>query len=220
MTASYRTVVGAFAGTGLLVRGGFQPSEGETGSLVLIGNAGPEMWAGFAAGRKDEPDPLDAWTRRVVNPLARQLGADAVYPNDRPYQPFQSWAKRAEPVYPSPLGILIHPEYGLWHAYRAALRFPHILDGLPARKDMASPCDSCASKPCLSACPVGAFDGKSYDVEACAGHLRDGDVPDCANLGCRARDACPIATGWRYPPEQIAFHMAAFVKSRGGPWPR
>ena len=220
MPADYRAVEVAFAGTGLVVRGGFVLDEAEARSLVLIGNAGSVMWAAFAAGRRDEPDPLDGWTRRVVDPMAGQLGARAVYPNDRPYRPFQAWAQRAESVHPSPLGILIHPVYGLWHAYRAALLFPAVLEGLPERGNAPSPCESCVGRPCLSACPVSAFDGKSYDVAACAGHLRAGAAPDCARLGCRARDACPVATNHRYPSEQIAFHMAAFVKSRGGPCSR
>ena len=65
--------------------------------------------------------------RRVaaaIDPLARSVGAMALYPFDGPpYRPFQRWAMRAEPVAPSPLGLFIHPEYGLWHAYRAALVF-------------------------------------------------------------------------------------------------
>jgi len=215
MSASYQQVVDAFAGTGLAVRGGFEMREGGARSLVLIGNFGTEMWPAFSAARLSEPDPLDAWTRRVTDPLAARFSARAVYPNDRPYHPFQQWALRAESVHPSPLGILIHPQHGLWHAYRAALLFPFVVGGLPARREAASPCDSCAAKPCLSACPVGAFDGSSYNVAACAGHLRGGGDPDCASLGCRARNACPVAPDKRYPPELIAFHMAAFVKSRG-----
>src|SRR4030095_137820 len=42
------------------------------------------------------------------------------------------WAMRAEAVAPSPLGILIHPDYGLWHAYRGALAFAERL-ALPPR---------------------------------------------------------------------------------------
>lgn len=215
MPASYQRIVDAFLGTGLAVRGGFATEGGEARSLVLIGNCGSGLWAAFSAARRYEPNPLDAWTRRVTGPIATQFGARAVYPNDRPFHPFQQWAQRAEPVQPSPLGILIHPEHGLWHAYRAALLFPFVVAGLPERRDAASPCDSCVTKPCLSACPVSAFNSATYDVTACGGHLRSGGAPDCADLGCRARDACPVAPEQRYPQAQIAFHMAAFVKSRG-----
>ena len=224
MAADYRQIAAAFEDTGLRLRGGFVLAAGEqtagARSIVLIGNAGGEFWPAFVGGRREEADPLDGWTRRVTDPLAAQLGATAVYPNDQPYHPFQTWARRAEPVHFSPLGILIHPEFGLWHAYRAALLFPIEIDGVPAPGVAASPCDTCAEKPCLSACPVAAFEGKAYNVAVCTGHLRAGENPDCAGLGCRARNACPVAADRRYPPEQIRFHMAAFVKSRGGPWPR
>ncbi len=109
------------------------------------------------------PNPLDRWTRRVVDPIADGLGARAAYPFGEPRWPFQRWALRAETLHPSPLGILIHDEYGLWHAWRAALLFAERLD-LPPRSDAPSPCESCAEKPCLSACPVGAFSRSGYDV--------------------------------------------------------
>ena len=219
--ADYRDVAAGFAGTGLMLRGGFALEAGdpptEARSIVLIGNAGSELWPAFQQGRRDEVNALDSWTRRVTDPLAARLGATAVYPNDKPYQPFQDWARRAEPVHVSPLGILIHPEFGLWHAYRAALLFPFLVERLPPRGEAGRACDTCEAKPCLSACPVSAFDGQSYALTACAGHLRSASSPDCASLGCRARAACPVGKDWRYPRPQVQFHMRAFVKSRVAP---
>ena len=54
------------------------------------------------------------------------------------------WAQRAEPLHPSPLGVLIHPVHGLWHAYRGALAFAEPIE-LPPRADLPSPCASCRS---------------------------------------------------------------------------
>jgi hypothetical protein len=125
--------------------------------------------------------------------------------------PFQRWALRADAVYSSPLGILIHPEYGLWHAYRAALFFHETLE-LPARWDAPSPCESCTEKPCLSGCPVGAFSGGAYDVAACADHIARPET-DCISVGCLARNACPVGLRWRYPEAQTRFHMTAFSRS-------
>jgi hypothetical protein len=201
---------------GLILRGGFRPGVEERGlggvaTVVLVGNAGPAMWEAFASRVDGETNPLNRWTRGVVNPIAEQFGARAIYPFDPDLYPFQRWALRSEPVHGSPLGILIHPEYGLWHAYRAALLFADLID-LPARAVAPSPCASCADKLCLSACPVGAFGEGAYDVAACAGHIAKPDS-ECPALGCRARDACPVGTVWRYPKEQIRFHMAAFRRS-------
>ncbi len=218
MTLHYKMIETAVARTGLALRGGFAfaPDEKPDGvkTVVLVGHVGGAMWPAFGAGRRDEPNPLDAWSKRVVDPVAKALGALAVYPSDRPYRPFQQWAQRAEPVHASPLGILIHSQWGLWHAYRAALLFYEPVEGLPLRSEAASPCVSCVEKPCLTACPVSAFDGTRYDVTACGTHLLAGNDPHCADLGCGARDACPVAPDMRFPDEQVRFHMAAFVRSR------
>ncbi len=229
MTVVYADIGAAFAGTGIAVRGGFHALPGEQlpeaangtpgRAVVLLGNVGPALWPAFEAGRRDEDDALDSWTRRTVDPIAARLGARALHPSDQPYQPFQRWAQRAEAVHPSPLGLLIHPEHGLWHAYRAALVLGGPVEGVPQRSPRPSPCDACAEKPCLAACPVGAFSGTSYDVVACAGHLRSHDGPDCMTLGCRARDACPVARDRRYVNAQIHFHMQAFLRSRGAAGP-
>jgi ferredoxin len=216
----YDQISAALADCGLALRGGFEVAVGERSdgvrAIVLLGNTGGGSWPAFVAGRRDEPDPMDAWTKRVVDPIAAELGAQAAYPSDRPYHPFQQWAQRAEPVQPSPLGILIHPVWGLWHAYRAALLFADSVVGLPQRATADSPCAGCRDKPCLTACPVAAFDGVRYDVAACGSHLLAGAAPHCATRGCRARDACPVARDSRYPEAQIQFHMAAFVRSRRG----
>jgi epoxyqueuosine reductase QueG len=110
-------------------------------------------------------------------------------------------------VRPSPLGILIHPRYGLWHAYRAALAIGEEIP-LPPRDETPDLCGACAGKPCLTTCPVGAFEAAGYDVGACAGHLHDPAGADCMTAGCRARRVCPV--GEAYAPAQAAFHMAAF----------
>jgi ferredoxin len=201
---------------GLIVRGGFNALPGEVAcedarSVILIGNAGGAMWEAFAAHIDGDSNPLDRWTRGVVDPIAREFRARAVYPFGPEVWPFQRWALRAEPVHASPLGILIHPDYGLWHAYRAALLFAEELS-LPQRDKHPSPCDSCEAKPCLSACPVGAFSGTAYDVPACAGYLATDDA-GCRNAGCQARNACPVGPEWRYPDAEIRFHMAAFSRS-------
>jgi hypothetical protein len=207
-----------FAPHGLLLRGGFHPEPREAGlegaaTIVLIGNAGEAMWEAFAPHIDGEKNPLDRWTKGVVDPIAEKFEARAVYPFDPEVPPFQRWALCAETVHSSPLGILIHPKYGLWHAYRAALLFPERLD-LPQRSDAANPCESCAEKPCLSACPVGAFNGSAYDVASCADHIAKPEA-NCTSVGCLARNACPVGPEWRYGQAQVRFHMAAFSRSVG-----
>ncbi len=216
----YHGITRALEPLGLIPRGGFRPEAndgvpGDPACLILIGNAGQPLWPVFDAQRTDGPDPMNRWTRVVLDELARELDAKALYPFDGPpWFPFQRWAQRAEAVYPSPVGMLIHPDHGLWHAYRGAFAFGHEIAGIPERDARPSPCESCADKPCLTTCPVAAFDGTRYDVAACAGHLRRAEGADCLDLGCRARRACPVGRDAIYAPAQARFHMEAFLASR------
>jgi hypothetical protein len=180
------------------------------------------MWAVFRTSPEagdGAADPLDRWSARVAGALAARFGGRAVLPNDGPpYAPFLQWAARAEPVWPSRLGMTLHAERGLWASWRAALLFEG-LEGAPeAPARGARPCDACGA-PCLSACPVGAFAeteaGPRYDAAACAAHLGRPEGAECRERGCLARRGCPVGADWAHEPERAAFHMAAFRRARG-----
>lgn len=211
---------------GMILRGGFQLEPDAAGdvpecapgkptrSLVLVGNAGPEMYRHFFAAAKSEKHPLDTWTRERLEPIAARFGARAVFPfGGPPWFPFQRWAMRAEGLKSSPLGVLIHPEFGLWHAYRAAFLFDAPVDYAVARS-LPFACESCRDKPCLSACPAGAITERGYDVVACATHVAGLAGSTCREQGCLARRACPVGTAFTYPAKAMEFHMAAFLDGR------
>ncbi len=225
----YARLCRAVEARGLIPRGGFHPDSEDrvpamadgrgVATLVLVGVAGPSLWDVFQAApeSRQSPNPLDRWSRRVVTELATEVDADALFPfGGPPFLPFIRWARRAEDVYPSPIGPLIHPEYGLWHAYRGALAFPRAID-LPATERRPRPCDACADQPCLSACPVGAFSARGYDVPACIDHIDGPRGADCLGGGCLARRACPVGVAYQYAPEQMGFHMGAFVAGNRDP---
>lgn len=218
----------ALAGHGMALRGGFAATVADglpdiapgrpARSLILIGNIGGAMWPAFAsAGPHAGADPMDCWTRQVIDSCAARFGAHALYPFDGPpYFPFQRWAERAEGVRQSPLMIFIHPRFGLWHAYRAALLFAENL-ALPVPATGAHPCDTCDGQPCLSTCPVGAFSSRGFDDLACARHVDGPDGAECRERGCLARRACPVGADFQYPHDQMAFHMEAFLARRRNP---
>jgi ferredoxin len=235
MTGSRKWLEAELARHGLRLRGGWIPAPqdglarltaGPVAVVWMVGQVGSECWPAFADSSfltDGRPDPLDRWSQHIGDALAMACGGRAIYPSDGPpYAPFQQWARRAEPLATSPLMLQIHPQYGLWHAYRFALALP-VLDaadasalmqqaGAPAAVDL---CLSCDGQPCLSACPVDAFTPSSYDVDRCAGHLHGADGSDCMESGCRARRTCPVGTGHRYGRAHAAFHMAAFAGSHG-----
>jgi len=209
---------------GLILRGGFNfdadesapsgPSGAPARSVLLIGQAGSASWPHFLRWRETQPgelkNPLDIWSRQIIGDVAQEFGARAVSPSDKPYLPFQQWAMRAEGLKPSPLGILMHPEYGLWHAYRGALLFEADLAIPPPEKPIHL-CDLCVGKPCLKACPVCAYSGSGFAHEPCLSYVRGPDGAPCRDGGCLDRNACPHGTEYRYPIDEQAFHMAAFA---------
>lgn len=237
-----RTLSTRIAEQGLLIRSAFhlaaddpvQPEGIETPAvtLLLIGNAGSSMWSAFSRSAEyldGKPDPLDHWSTRIGLKLANEFGARALFPfGGLPYHPFLSWAKRGEPGYASPLGLTLHPEYGLWHAYRFALAFTYNLnidEWLDIKEwqvagqitaEAANPCLHCAKKncaetPCLKSCPVDAFTGSDYRVVDCARFLDQNPRHECNQQGCRARRACPVGRGYHYDDLHARFHMRQFV---------
>jgi len=221
-------IAAALAAHGLILRGGFDFPDGEdplTGpsgasakSVLLVGQAGAAPWSHFKRWRERQPqaitNPLDTWSREVIGAVAAEFDARAVSPSDRPYLPFQQWAMRAEGLKPSPLGILMHPTFGLWHAYRGALLFEDKL-ALAEPHAAIHLCDTCIDKPCLKSCPVDAYSSAGFNYPACLAHVRGGNGEPCRSGGCLDRNACPYGTEYRYPPEVQAFHMASFARAAG-----
>lgn len=216
---------------GLRLRGGWRPVDGDVlpalpdgrppAVVWMVGGVGSELWPAFRASpfyADGLAHPLDRWSLAIGQTLAQRWGGLALFPFDGPpYYPFQQWAARAETLHSSPLMLRIHPEFGLWHAYRFALALPTLQPGdLP---ETASPpagvsmdlCLQCDGQPCLQACPVQAFDGMGFQVEACSTHLRAAQGQACMQSGCLARRACPWGRDYLYTPAHAAFHMQAFV---------
>jgi hypothetical protein len=192
-------------------------NESKTRQLLLVGNAGSSVWPAFTESPEygdDLPDSLDRWSRRIAEQIAGRIGGTAIFPwEGPPYPPFLAWAGLGERVFSSPLSMFIHSEYGLWHAYRFALVLPGRHAGPEGVQSSASPCLSCTSQPCLDACPVDAFDGKTYAVHQCIDFLQADPHSACRQQGCGARRACPVGKSFTYLPDHARFHMDAFVKS-------
>lgn len=217
----------ALAPSGLMPLGAFRPEPAddvpggeEARAVVLVGNAGPDMWRVFSAeGLDGEPEPLDRWTRRVLDDAAADLRRRfrarlrVFFPFDGPpYRPFQRWAMRSGTAHATPIGPLIHAVYGTWHAYRGAFVIETPFDAGTAGES-ASPCLACPDKPCLNSCPVSAFTEDGYDVPACAAWLDENRRGDCMTQGCRARRACPVGRDYHYQADHARFHMQRFLQA-------
>ncbi len=202
----------------LAVMGGFLAQDDAalpqgTQTLLLIGPDEPGFWPHLnqqPEWTSGDPDPVDRWSRRVIGQVACTLSAEAVFPfGGPPWHPFYQWALRSGRAWDSPVRLLVHDKMGLFASYRGALALKHAI-ALPPPP--AKPCDTCAEKPCLTACPTAALTAQGYDLPACHAYLDSPAGVNCMNNGCGNRRACPISQAYARLPEQSAYHMRQFHK--------
>lgn len=200
---------------GLALDGAEPGTPTDTRTLLLVGPGGAGFWPEFSASsecRDGTEDPLDRWSKRILGALAKRVGGIALFPSDGPpYLPFHAWALKSGSFHASPIRLLVHGADGLLTSLRGALALPFPLE-LPA--PLPSPCDSCESQPCRTACPAGAFGAAGYHTELCHNHLDTPAGSDCMENGCAARRACPVSARSERLPEQSAYHMRAFHGNR------
>ncbi len=197
-----------------MVAGGVQRSDANlpegVETLLLLAPDGPRFWSEIVASPEyadGRPDPIDRWSRRVIDALAEGLGARAYYPfGATPPHPFFSWALATGQIFSSPVGWLVHPRAGLWLSFRGALGFAQRVDLPPP---VTSPCTGCP-QPCVTACPVGALTDKGYDLPACHAYLDTPEGAQCMGQGCAVRAACPVSQAHGRDPAQSAYHMRQF----------
>ena len=188
---------------------GFCPAPLQT--LVLIGPGGGEdWWRRVTASREwsdGRTDPIDRWSKRILNDLATRFHGRAVFPSDgAPYPPFFHWALQSGAFWQSPVGMLVHADAGLWASFRGALAVP--FDLLLPRVE--NPCLHCPEQPCRTACPVAALSPTRYETSACHTYLDTEAGKDCLSNGCLARRACPAAQSHARLADQSAYHMSQF----------
>jgi len=198
-------------------------------TIVVIGNGGGDLWAalkrhaGAHPGWFERANPLDDFTREIVEreiaPAARIGGANArvVYPfmNDSATLNFIELGKVAGLAGPSILGVVVHPVYGPWIAFRAAILIDRVIVA-PGAAAAFDPCPSCTVRSCIPACPVGAVAYPAgWDIPMCLTH-RVEDEPDCAPR-CHARAGCVLGPAYRYPDEELAYHQMRALRAMR-PW--
>ncbi|MBX3021161.1 MAG: hypothetical protein KF799_05735 [Bdellovibrionales bacterium] len=76
----------------------------------------------------------------------------------------------------------------------------------PVAEPFDSPCETCVTKACVSACPAAAVSiAEPLNLSNCA-HFRLTPNSTCADR-CQSRIACPAGKEHRYTIEQIQYHM-------------
>jgi epoxyqueuosine reductase QueG len=187
--------------------------------VVVVGNGGGAFWKALRVHADSHPGwwqrehPLDDFTREVVErelaapPRARGIRCTTVYPfgPDGAALDFVQLGKAAGLGGPSLLGVLVHPKYGPWIAFRAAMLLDEEIDA-PGDAPNFDPCPSCTARTCIAACPVSAVSfPKGWDVWRCLEYRVEVET-DCAGR-CHSRVACVLGPEHRYPDDELAYHQ-------------
>jgi hypothetical protein len=171
--------------------------------LILLGHGGRRLWDAVQAAAIASPDPIDEFTLGVCRTwAAEQLPGrvcEVVYPGSHAIG-LQALGELAGWHHASPFMVGVNESWGSWFAYRAVLLTDSAFaPTLPQRG--SSPCVSCATSPCLAACPGDALAG-GFRLESCVAYRKTpGSL--CRNT-CVARLACPVASQHRYTDQQLA----------------
>lgn len=192
-------------------------------SIVVIGNGGGAFWRSFKQHADENPgwmvrdNPLDDFTRivieRDIEAVLSNLAHTIIYPfvNNGPTLNFMEAGKAAGLSGPSIIGVVVHPIYGPWIAFRAAILLTESIDA-PGEALGFDPCPSCTVRTCISACPADAVNfATGWDIPKCLTHRVEVEA-DCAPR-CHARAGCVLGPEHRYPDEELAYHQMRALRA-------
>ena len=187
----------------------------ECQSAVVFGNGGTTLWDRFIDDLRVNPEhlshsqhPFDDFVHRCIQtvdptpPPSRRWIRCAAEPEA--FVDFRPLAQSAGLGFSSTMGLLIHPEYGLWTGLRAVLLTTEKLINVKAVEGQ-SPCQNCIEKPCITACPAGAVQPTGWKVQICAQFHQDST--QCHGQ-CHSRLSCPIGSSHRHGPLLHLYHNA------------
>jgi len=204
------------------------PQHVKSGSLLLVGHAGKKFWEVFGQSEfwlnTPDADPVDNYsievTRLVIKKHLPDITKQRLFPSaDCPVN-LMALGRAFGWHEPSPLGMGIHEQYGLWSAYRAvwwldleiaeSVETKHELSDIknmnPTSKvESADICSQCLTQDCVSECPSNAIEYlKNPDLGRCADYRLE-EASQCAST-CLSRMACPYASEHRYAEKQMSYH--------------
>jgi hypothetical protein len=200
-------------------------ADREVRSIIVVGNGGGDFWSAYKAyavaspGWYQRENPLDDFTRVVVEgtlaPAVQAQGVSCtpIYPfvGSSPKLNFMQLGKLAGLGGQSIVGVLVHPNFGPWIAFRAALLVDIEIEA-PGDALGFDPCQTCIARSCVSDCPAEAVSSAAgWDLRRCLTHRVEQET-DCAPR-CHARVACVLGPQHRYPDDELAYHHARALRA-------
>lgn len=181
---------------------------------IVFANGGRYLWDGFVEDIHKHPHhlqeyehPFDEYVHRIIQSADPFPTQDRRWircaANEAEFLDFRTLAYKANMGTPSLMGMLIHPEYGLWIGMRAVLLTT--IDIPINTTPMISPCSSCLEKNCISACPAHAVSSKGWNLQRCAQYHHE--TTTCADT-CTSRLSCPVGAQHQHSPLQHRYHNA------------
>ena len=185
-------------------------------SVRVLGCGGRGFGDAFLASpeaRRDR-DPIDSFTRRVVEEAVRELEAGGIRARagfywerrEGEFADFVGLGHACGLGVPSRLGVLIHPTYGPWISLRAVILSSEEFETRPPLDGFA-PCSGCPA-PCETACPGAAVAEAGFDVAACVSTTRSHSP--CRSR-CAARHACVVGSEHAAAPDLEQRYRAAVI---------
>ncbi|MDD4976305.1 MAG: hypothetical protein PHY93_18245 [Bacteriovorax sp.] len=173
-------------------------------TLCLIGHGGRDLWDHLTHPLNEKIHPIDNYSIKAMQKLGANI--QILFPHQEWNIPLQRIGRFLNISRQSLLGIDINKDFGLWFAFRGAFLTREKIKEFKY-ESFISPCESCETKDCISACPAAAIalSGESLKLGSCANHrtLKDSSCAD----RCLARLACPYQREHQYKLEQIQYHM-------------
>ena len=181
-------------------------------SIIVFANGGTDLWDAFIKDIEQQPNhltghlhPFDDFVHRLLQeadpnpPKSRRWIRCAE--NEETFVDMRPLAQQAGIGNHSHMGMLIHPEYGLWLGIRAILLTTEYIE--PTTVTIQSPCGTCIEKPCISSCIGNAVLQSGWDVQRCAqAHLSS---TKCHHR-CASRLSCPVGITHRHSLIQHQYH--------------
>lgn len=185
----------------------------EFNQIILLGHLGKSLWKNIKSKGMDSENPIDEFAVKAVDACFQNqypdLDYEVIYPGETVIG-LQQLGRLVGWHNDSPFKVGINEKWGSWFAYRAVVLAKSAFIETKSL-NIKSPCVSCTTHVCVSACPAHALDTNELDFNQCINYRKQ-ENSKCKNT-CLARVSCPVGDEYRYTEEQINYHYSVSMKT-------